>query len=60
MRTFAALLDKEIRALFQAPIAWIVIGVFLRLMGYSFTATLFNNRSRRWCTSSSRPRACCC
>lgn len=44
MRSFLALLDKEIRALFQAPIAWIIIGVFIGLTGYSFTLTLFNNR----------------
>jgi ABC-2 type transport system permease protein len=44
VRVFSALLDKELRTLFQAPIAWIVIGVFLGLMGYSFTLTLFNNR----------------
>jgi len=44
VRTFFALVDKELRGLFQAPIAWIVIGVFLGLMGYSFTLTLFNNR----------------
>ena len=44
MRAFSALVDKELRTLFQAPIAWIVIGVFLGLMGYSFTLTLFNNR----------------
>ena len=41
MKTFAALLDKEIRALFYSPIAYIVIAVFLVLMGYSFTMTLF-------------------
>lgn len=44
MNSFLALLDKEIRTLFQAPIAWIIIGVYLGLMGYSFTLTLFNNR----------------
>ena len=44
MSVFRALLDKELRALYQAPVAWIVIGVFLGLMGYSFTLTLFNNR----------------
>jgi len=44
VKGFSALVDKELRALFQAPIAWIVIGVFLGLMGYSFTLTLFNNR----------------
>jgi len=42
--SLSALVDKELRTLFQAPIAWIVIGVFLALMGYSFTLTLFNNR----------------
>ena len=44
MSSLLALVDKEVRTLFQAPIAWIVIGVFLGLMGYSFTLTLFNNR----------------
>jgi ABC-2 type transport system permease protein len=44
VRAVSALVDKELRSLFQAPIAWIVIGVFLGLMGYSFTLTLFNNR----------------
>ena len=44
MSSLSALVDKEVRTLFQAPIAWIVIGVFLGLMGYSFTLTLFNNR----------------
>ncbi|MEJ7670494.1 MAG: ABC transporter permease [Casimicrobiaceae bacterium] len=38
------MLDKEARALFQSPIAWVLIGVFLGLMGYSFTLTLFNNK----------------
>ena len=44
MSSLSALVDKELRTLFEAPIAWIVIGVFLGLMGYSFTLTLFNNR----------------
>ena len=44
MSVFLALLGKELRALFYSPIAYIVIGVFLALMGYSFTITLFNNK----------------
>ncbi|HEX4985019.1 MAG TPA: ABC transporter permease subunit [Burkholderiales bacterium] len=44
MSAFAPLLGKEVRALFQSPVAYIVIGVFLALMGYSFTLTLFNNK----------------
>jgi ABC-2 type transport system permease protein len=44
MKRFLALLGKELGALFGAPIAWILIGVFLGLMGYSFTVTLFNNK----------------
>jgi ABC-2 type transport system permease protein len=44
VKGFLALVDKEPRTLFQAPIAWIIIGVFLGLTGYSFTLTLFNNR----------------
>ena len=44
MRTFATLLGKEVRALFYSPIAYAVIAVFLLLMGYSFTLTLFINK----------------
>ncbi len=44
MRGFATLLGKEMRALFYSPIAYIVIAVFLVLMGYSFTLTLFLNK----------------
>jgi ABC-2 type transport system permease protein len=38
---FGALLSKELRGLFTAPIAYVVIAVFLLLMGYTFTAWLF-------------------
>lgn len=41
MNGFCALWRKELQALFTAPIAYIVITVFLLLMGYSFTAWLF-------------------
>jgi ABC-2 type transport system permease protein len=44
MKRFAPLVGKELGALFGSPIAWILIGVFLGLMGYSFTVTLFNNK----------------
>jgi len=44
MRSFLTLLGKEVRALFHSPIAYIVIAVFLFLMGYSFTLTLFVNK----------------
>ena len=44
MRSFLALLGKEVRALFHSPIATIVIAVFLFLTGYSFTLTLFVNK----------------
>jgi ABC-2 type transport system permease protein len=44
MRRFRPLLEKELAALFRSPIAWMLIGVFLALMGYSFTLTLFNNK----------------
>ncbi len=44
MKSFLTLLGKEVRALFQSPIAYIVIAVFLFLMGYSFTLTLFVNK----------------
>ena len=44
MRAFANLVGKEVRALFYSPIAYAVIAVFLLLMGYSFTLTLFINK----------------
>jgi ABC-2 type transport system permease protein len=44
MRSFMPLLGKELRALFYSPIAYIIIAVFLVLMGYSFTLTLFLNK----------------
>lgn len=44
MKMFLTLLGKEVRALFYSPIAYIVIAVFLVLMGYTFTLTLFLNK----------------
>lgn len=43
--SFRALLSKEITALFTSAIAYVVIAVFLLLMGYTFTATLFLNKT---------------
>lgn len=39
------LLVKEIKALFSSPIAYILIAVFLLLMGYTFNAFLFLNKT---------------
>ncbi len=44
MRAFAALLAKEEAALFSSPVAYVVLTVFLVLMGYTFTVTLFVNQ----------------
>ena len=41
MRNFGVLLFKEEAALFSSPIAYAVMTVFLLIMGYSFTLTLF-------------------
>jgi gliding motility-associated transport system permease protein len=41
MRTFLALLLKEEKAIFTSPIAYVVLSVFLVVMGYTFTLTLF-------------------
>jgi ABC-2 type transport system permease protein len=41
MTTFAALLVKEEKAIFTSPIAYVVLSVFLVIMGYTFTLTLF-------------------
>ena len=45
MRRFLALLMKEERALFTSPIAYVVITVFLLIMGYTFTLTFFITQS---------------
>ena len=45
MRSFLALLMKEERALFTSPIAYVVLTVFLLIMGYTFTLTLFLTRA---------------
>ena len=60
MRNFGVLLLKEEAALFSSPIAYAVMTVFLLIMGYSFTLTLFLSLSRAWCTSSSRCSCCSC
>jgi ABC-2 type transport system permease protein len=44
MSSVLPLRGKELRALFYSPIAYIIIAVFLLLMGYSFTLTLFLNK----------------
>ena len=41
MTTFAALLLKEEKAFFTSPVAYVVVAVFLVIMGYTFTLTLF-------------------
>ncbi|HEU0155493.1 MAG TPA: ABC transporter permease subunit [Stellaceae bacterium] len=41
MRSFAALLLKEEMAIFTSSIAYVVLTVFLVIMGYTFTLTLF-------------------
>lgn len=45
MSTFVALLKKEEMALFTSPIAYVVMAVFLIVMGYTFTLTLFMSHS---------------
>jgi len=46
MRTFAVLWRREVAALFSSPIAYVVIAVFLFIMGYSFTLKLFITHSQ--------------
>jgi gliding motility-associated transport system permease protein len=41
MRRFLVLWIKEEKALFSSPIAYVLIAVFLLIMGYSFTLALF-------------------
>lgn len=45
MRHFATLLLKEEKAIFFSPIAYATVAVYLLLMGYTFTAVLFLNRT---------------
>jgi len=45
MSTFLTLLSKETKAIYVSPIAYAVIAVYLLLMGYTFTATLFLNKT---------------
>jgi ABC-2 type transport system permease protein len=45
MKHFGALLLKEERAIFSSPIAYATVTVYLLLMGYTFTAVLFLNRT---------------
>jgi gliding motility-associated transport system permease protein len=44
VKTFVALLAKEELAVFSSPIAYAVLGVFLVLLGYTFTTFLFLNK----------------
>src|SRR5262252_10557614 len=41
MRALVALLLKEEKAIYTSPIAYVVLSVFLVIMGYTFTLTLF-------------------
>jgi len=41
MRGFLVLWLKEEKALFSSPIAYVMVTVFLLIMGYSFTLALF-------------------
>lgn len=45
MRKFLSLLKKEEMALFTSPIAYVVMAVYLIVMGYTFTLTLFMSHS---------------
>jgi len=45
VRKFLSLLKKEEMALFTSPIAYVVMAVYLIVMGYTFTLTLFMSHS---------------
>ena len=40
MRTFLILLVKELRAFFLSPVAWVVLALFMLLLGFSFSLTV--------------------
>jgi ABC-2 type transport system permease protein len=44
MNAFGTLLLKEERAVFSSPVAYVVVTVFLLLLGYTFTTFLFVNK----------------
>jgi ABC-2 type transport system permease protein len=45
VKNFAVLLWKEEKALFSSPIAYAIVTVYLVVMGFTFTLTLFLNRT---------------
>ena len=45
MPAFVPLVGKELRGLFVQPIAWVLIAVFLFVMGYTFVTNLAMTRS---------------
>src|SRR5262249_56501772 len=45
VKHFGILLLKEEKAIFSSPIAYATVAVYLLLMGYTFTAVLFLNRT---------------
>ena len=45
MRPLLTLVAKEITALFSSPIAYVLIAVYLLLLGYTFSAFLFLNKT---------------
>jgi len=45
VKVLGALLMKEERAIFSSPIAYATLATYLLLMGYTFTAVLFLNRT---------------
>ena len=59
MKHFGTLLLKEERAIFSSPIAYATVTVYLLLMGYTFTAILFLNRTGVSSSGSSSRRRCC-
>ena len=61
MRSFLALLIKEEKALFTSPIAYVVLAVFLLIMGYTFTLDLVLSAcDDARCICSFRSSRCSC
>ena len=53
MRKFLILLDRELKAYFYSPIAYVVLCFFLALTGFDLYAMLPSSTARRWTSRSS-------
>ena len=58
MSTLRILFAKELHATFTSPIGYTVAAVFLLVLGYTFSLTLFATKVANLNTSSTRSTCC--